>query len=286
MSRPPSQGAGAPPPITQAPQHPPHHPPPTSQPPQQYPIQPAPQQAAVPPAYYRRYPPPPVEYHGSSSVSRSRMASSSYEHHNSGAQTFMVEEVERSRMLRNTQYNHFDPTLENDRQRCVRALARYNAACSIDSGMDAEEARTMLLKVFDPSLDTTHKFDAPPREKGTLSHGVRIEAPFTCTYGYSTVLRDRHNCTHTGWRYIRGPHRCEECYFQLPSYILDCRQCLIQACNRRRRNRLWSFQRFLPLSHEVCLAMPSLPVADLPFWPAFLSIQSPIYHRQASARST
>jgi white-opaque regulator 2 len=102
----------------------------------------------------------------------------------------MVEELERSRMLRNYRYNHLDPTLENDRQRCDRALARYNAACSIDSGMDAEEARTMLWNVFDPSRDTIHKFDAPPREKGTLSHGVRIEAPFTCTYGYNLKVMD------------------------------------------------------------------------------------------------
>ncbi len=93
-------------------------------------------------------------------------------------------------MLRNSRYTHFDPTLENDRQRCGRALARYNAACAIESGMDTEEARTMLLEVFDPARDTTHKFDAAPREKGTLSHGVRIEAPFTCLYGYNLKVMD------------------------------------------------------------------------------------------------
>jgi acetyltransferase-like isoleucine patch superfamily enzyme len=56
--------------------------------------------------------------------------------------------------------------------------------------MDAEEARTILWKVFDPSLDTTHKFDAPPLENGTLSHSVRIEAPFTCTYEYNPKVMD------------------------------------------------------------------------------------------------
>lgn len=56
--------------------------------------------------------------------------------------------------------------------------------------MDTEEARTMLLEVFDPARDTTHKFDAAPREKGTLSHGVRIEAPFTCLYGYNLKVMD------------------------------------------------------------------------------------------------
>ena len=169
--------------------HPPQYPPTTSEPPQI---------PAIAPYYppqedYRQYrpPPPPVEHHGPSSVWHSGMSSSSYEHPMSGAKTFMVEEVERSRMLRNSRYNHFDPTLENDRQRCDRALARYNAACSIDSGMDAEEARTMLWKVFDPSSDRTHKFDAPPRQVGTLSYGVRIEAPFMCTYGYNLkVMKD------------------------------------------------------------------------------------------------
>lgn len=56
--------------------------------------------------------------------------------------------------------------------------------------MDAEEARTMLWKVLDPSRDTTHKFDAIPKERGTLSHGVRIEAPFHCTYGYNLKIMD------------------------------------------------------------------------------------------------
>ena len=118
------------------------------------------------------------------------MSSSSYDLHKPGPKTFTTEEIERSRMLRNSRYNHFDPTLENDRRRCERALARYNSACAIDSGMDSEEVRTMLWKVFDPARDSTHKFDAPPREKGTLSHGVRIEAPFTCLYGYNLKVMD------------------------------------------------------------------------------------------------
>lgn len=59
-----------------------------------------------------------------------------------------------------------------------------------ESGMDTEEARTMLLKVFDPARDTTQKFDAEPGEKGTLSHGVSIEAPFTCLYGYNLKVMD------------------------------------------------------------------------------------------------
>jgi len=51
-------------------------------------------------------------------------------------------------------------------------------------------------------------------------------------------LRDRHNCDHENWQYVRGEHRCEERYHTLPPYISECRQCHIQACNRCRRNRL------------------------------------------------
>ena len=166
--------------------------------PQQYPIQPAHfQQPTAQPYYpqheYRQYappPPPPVEYRSSPPVNHSRVSSSGYDLHKPGAKTFTVEEIERSRMLRNSSYKHLDKTLENDRRRCERALARYNAACSIDSGMHPEEARIMLWQVFDPARDTTHKFDAPPRERGTLSHGVRIEAPFTCLYGYNLKVME------------------------------------------------------------------------------------------------
>lgn len=51
-------------------------------------------------------------------------------------------------------------------------------------------------------------------------------------------LRERHNCTHENWRYVSGSHRCEECYYVLPRYIFECRQCQILACQRCRRNRL------------------------------------------------
>ncbi|KAN0108494.1 IBR finger domain protein [Hyaloscypha variabilis] len=51
-------------------------------------------------------------------------------------------------------------------------------------------------------------------------------------------LRDRHNCDHETWQYVRGRHQCEECRDTLPSYIFECQRCNIQACNRCRRNRL------------------------------------------------
>ncbi|PVH84534.1 hypothetical protein DL98DRAFT_485129 [Cadophora sp. DSE1049] len=51
-------------------------------------------------------------------------------------------------------------------------------------------------------------------------------------------LLDRHECDHESWRWVGGPHECEECRHDLPDYIFQCRQCHIQACNRCRRNRL------------------------------------------------
>nr|POF17962.1 hypothetical protein CFP56_13373 [Quercus suber] len=51
-------------------------------------------------------------------------------------------------------------------------------------------------------------------------------------------LRVNHICAHEKWRWVGGPHECEECHHNLPSYIFEYRQCHLQACNRCRRNRL------------------------------------------------
>jgi hypothetical protein len=69
---------------------------------------------------------------------------------------------------------------------------------------------------------------------------VRVDPPQQAARIAAVVqnLRDRHNCDHQSWQYIRGSHQCEECRHELPSYIFECRQCNIQACNRCRRNRL------------------------------------------------
>ena len=103
---------------------------------------------------------------------------------------FSSEDVERSRMNRGGPYNRLDPTLVDDRKRCRRALARYDAACKIDSGMDESQVRHMLEMVFDPTRDTSHKFKTMPERRGTLSHRVTVEAPFFCTYGYNLNIFD------------------------------------------------------------------------------------------------
>jgi acetyltransferase-like isoleucine patch superfamily enzyme len=98
--------------------------------------------------------------------------------------------VEKSKMLRSVYYNHFDPTLQYERQRCERAVERYNAACKLDSGLSEQGVRDVLIKVVDPSQDTTHKFPSQHHGKGHVGLGVQIEAPFTCTYGYNLRIGD------------------------------------------------------------------------------------------------
>ena len=116
------------------------------------------------------------------------MTSSGLDHHKSNTKTFTKEDVERSKMLRYTHYNHFDPTLLYERQRCERALERYNAAYKLDSGVSEEEIRNILTKVFNPSKDTTRKFPSHIHEKGYLGYSVKIDAPFNYTYRYNIKL--------------------------------------------------------------------------------------------------
>lgn len=42
-------------------------------------------------------------------------------------------------------------------------------------------------------------------------------------------LRLNHECSHEKWRYVKGPHGCDECYHRLPEYIFECRRCHLQA---------------------------------------------------------
>jgi acetyltransferase-like isoleucine patch superfamily enzyme len=135
------------------------------------------------------------------------------------SKVFNQEDVERSKMLRNVPYNYFDPTLENERRRCAEAVARYTRAYNPDGGLREEEIHNILMRVFDPAQDTTHAFLSAPRVKGTLGPGVKIEAPFTCRYGYNiNIMDDVHierNCdiddsgrVDIGRQTWIGPHVC------------------------------------------------------------------------------
>jgi acetyltransferase-like isoleucine patch superfamily enzyme len=124
--------------------------------------------------------------------------SSTYDPVKSGSRTFVKEEIEKSKMLRGVNFNYFDATLTNERQRCEAALKRYNEASQISSGLTEEEKWKLLEKVVDPNKDTTHNFVVPCIEKGELATTVKIEAPFTASYGYNLRIKDgvciHHHC--------------------------------------------------------------------------------------------
>lgn len=118
------------------------------------------------------------------------MSSSGFDQSKTNFKVSSQEDVEKSKMLRGGQYNHFDPTLVYERQRCERAVERYNSGCKLDSGISEQELRNMMIKIVDPSQDTSHRFSSQNHSKGHVGFGVRIEAPFTCTYGYNLKLQD------------------------------------------------------------------------------------------------
>jgi acetyltransferase-like isoleucine patch superfamily enzyme len=118
------------------------------------------------------------------------MSSSGFDHTKSSFKVSSQEDVEKSKMLRSVPYSALDPTLHYERQRCNRALKRYNAAWELDSGLGDQERRNLLLKVIDPSQDTTHRSPSQNHSKGYIGPSVWIEAPFTCTYGYNLKILD------------------------------------------------------------------------------------------------
>lgn len=95
-------------------------------------------------------------------------------------------------MMRHAQYDHHDATLRHERDRCKRALTRYNDLCKLDCGLNKEQVRDVLWMVFDLSKDTVHKplSSSSPPPKGLLSVDVMIEPPFRCTYGYNIYIMD------------------------------------------------------------------------------------------------
>ncbi|RMZ79213.1 hypothetical protein DV738_g3523, partial [Chaetothyriales sp. CBS 135597] len=166
---------------------------PATQPAVSHPPPPPPSQSAYytpQPDYRPAYAPPSASSEYARTQTHSRMSSSAYDPKRGVSKSFFGEDVERSKMNRLVQYNKLDPTLVDDRKRCRKALQRYNAACEAGSGMDDEQARRMLEKVFDPRSDDSHHFKSMPDRRGTLSHRVRIEPPFHCSYGYNLVMMD------------------------------------------------------------------------------------------------
>ncbi|KIW96540.1 uncharacterized protein Z519_01931 [Cladophialophora bantiana CBS 173.52] len=211
MSRSPAQGQAYPPPPppppppqppNQAPlPHPQHHfapqhaagpnvahQPPAVPPPQQLQWH-QPQQPQQQPYGHAYGPPPPGHPPGPTP----NPAPPTHGRNTSSSSNFMVadnKDINKSRMLRRGLYIHTDPTLIYDRQRCARALARYQAARQLDSGLGEEEIRKLLMKVLDPLQDTTGNSSSQAVSQAHLGIGVMVEVPFTCTYGYNLQIFD------------------------------------------------------------------------------------------------
>lgn len=93
-------------------------------------------------------------------------------------------------MLRGADYNHFDATLKNERARCEEAVERYNSACRPRSGVSEEEQEKLLRIIFYPSEDKLHRPVVPCKEDGMLGPNVKVEGPFSCSYGYNIKIFD------------------------------------------------------------------------------------------------
>lgn len=101
-------------------------------------------------------------------------------------------------MLGSRNFNYFDATLTNERQRCAAALKRYNNAAELSSDLSEAEKLKLLEKVVYPNKDTTHNFIIPCTEVGLLGSNVKVEAPFSAQYGYNLRIHDEvcihHDC--------------------------------------------------------------------------------------------
>lgn len=93
-------------------------------------------------------------------------------------------------MLRSAPYNYFDLRLQHERQQYERAVKRYNTALKLNSGLTEQELHNLLIKVVDPSQDTTYRFPRHHHSQGYIGVGVIIESFFSCTYGYNLQLYD------------------------------------------------------------------------------------------------
>lgn len=102
-------------------------------------------------------------------------------------------ETEKEKMLRGELYRPFDVQLVDERDRCKRALWRFNNACNSLSGVSASEQSRLLKEVLMPpssSVVNSPSGVAAPRSAGSIGVGVVVEAPFHCHYGYNVHLAE------------------------------------------------------------------------------------------------
>ncbi|KAJ5689778.1 hypothetical protein N7462_004170 [Penicillium macrosclerotiorum] len=182
------QSSHPPPPHAQPSHAPPSHaPPPKPNMPlfhsgvEQRPMPPTPTAPAVPT--------PVATIDTSSPQAQARMALN-IEHQLSG-RAINGEETEKDKMIRGELYRPFDMQLVEERDRCKRAVWRFNNASNPLSGLSSKEQNRLLKEILVPpsnSVVNSPSGVAVPRSVGTIGQGTVVEAPFTCYYGYNIQI--------------------------------------------------------------------------------------------------
>lgn len=106
-----------------------------------------------------------------------------------------AEESEKEKMIRGELYRPFDVQLVEERDRCKRALWRFNNACNPVHGLSSKEQNRLLKEIMVPPSDSVSHPNSPPgmssvsstmpRSVGSIGQGAVVESSFTCNYGYN-----------------------------------------------------------------------------------------------------
>ena len=98
--------------------------------------------------------------------------------------------TEKEYMLSGQAYRHYtDPLLLNERQRCRKALQRFNTAAEFPEEFAMDERIRRFRRIFRPD-DLERLADSHNHPIGTIGDQVVVEAPFHCEYGYNINLGD------------------------------------------------------------------------------------------------
>lgn len=150
---------------------------------QQRPMPPAPAPAPAP------TPMPASTMDTSSPQTQARMALKI--EHQLSARTVNVEETEKDKMIRGELYRPFDLQLVEERDRCKRALWRFNNACNPHYGLSSKEQNRLLKEILVPpsgSVASSPSGVALPHSSGSIGQGAVVESPFNCHYGYNIQI--------------------------------------------------------------------------------------------------
>ncbi|KAJ5995846.1 hypothetical protein N7481_002823 [Penicillium waksmanii] len=131
--------------------------------------------------------PPTAPMDTNSPQAQARMALS-IEHQISG-RAVSGEETEKEKMIRGELYRPFDVQLVEERDRCRRALWRFNNACNPVHGLSSKEQNRLLKEILVPPSDSVTNspsgMSGAPRSIGSIGQGAVVESSFTCNYGYN-----------------------------------------------------------------------------------------------------